>query len=121
METRSGELVSGGLSLSIGAACLTAPPEAAMFQILQSSNPMPEWAFIAAVCGVFCMFAAFYRNLRVQAAARMMSGCVWGSVVLLFGLEYKLVPMFWMAVVLFMFDVYAVTIKGQSWIQRSTS
>ena len=121
METRSGELVSGGLSVAYGVSALTAPPDAAIFQMLTLSNPMPEWAIIAAACGFFCMFSAFYRNLRVQAAARMMSGCVWGTIVLLFGTEGKLLPLFWMAVVLFVFDVYAVTIKGQSWIQRSNS
>lgn len=120
MDTRSGELISGGVSVAVAVSSLTAPPESKVFQVLSSMDAMPEWALIAAVCGLFCMFAVFIRDCRIQATARMMSGCVWGSLLLVFGMEGKLFPLFWIALVLFLFDIYAVTIKGQSWTRRSS-
>lgn len=121
METRSGDLISGALAFATAASSLTSPPNTQVFKALHQANAMPEWAIIAAVCGLFCMFAAFCDNVKVQALARMMSGCVWGTIVLVLGAGGNFFPLFWTAAVLFSFDVYQVLIKGQSWIQRSNS
>jgi hypothetical protein len=119
MDTRSGELISGGIAFAVGISALTSPPESKVFQVLQQADAMPEWALIAALCGLFCVVATFVRTCRLKAMSRMMSGCVWGSLILVFGMEGKFFPLFWIALVLFLFDIYTVTIKGQSWIQRS--
>jgi hypothetical protein len=121
MDNRSGEFLSGAIAFAVSMSALTSPPESKVFQVLQKADAMPEWALIAAFCGLFCMIASVYRNCRSQAMARMMSGSVWGSLVLLFGAEGKLFPLFWIALVLFLFDIYSVTIKGQSWMRRSKS
>lgn len=118
-DTRSGEIISAGISIAIAISAMVGPTDIAVFHTLSRIAAMPEWAFIAAMCGIFCMFAAFAKSCRVQAAARMMSGCVWGSMLMVLGMGEKFFPLFWIALVLFLFDVYAVTIKGQSWTQRS--
>lgn len=122
METRSGDLLSGALCTSVAVSFWTAPETSAVFKVFDDANAMPEWAFIALVCGIFCMFASFCKNRKVLALARMMSGSIWGSIILLFGAEGKFFPLFCMALVMFSFDIYSVLNKGKvSWIRRSNS
>lgn len=122
METRSGDLISGALCVAVATSFWTSPQNTVVFKVFEQANAMPEWAIIALVCGFFCMVSSFFKNEKVEAAARMMSGSIWGSIVLLFAADGKFLPLFWMAIVLFTFDIYSVIHKGRaSWIQRSNS
>jgi xanthine/uracil permease len=121
MDTTTGEVISGALAASISLSAITTPVNTQVFEALNRANAMPEWAIIAAVCGLFCIFAAFCNNCRIKTLARFLSGCVWGSIVLILGSSGELFPLFWTAVVLFSFDIYSVMLKGRLWKGRSIS
>lgn len=122
MDTRTGEIISATTAIGVSASTLTSPPDTKVIEVLYQTNTLPEWAVVALLCGLFCLYATFFQNnTKVQALSRFLSGCVWGTIVMVLGAQMQLFPLFWTAVVLFLFDIYTVITKGQSCLNRRSN
>lgn len=119
MDTRSGEVLSASTLLALTLSTHFNGVTTEAFEVIYYAKALSEWMLLLIGCGFFCLFAAWTESDTVRAASRFISGCIWGTVVfLLSGLD-PLLPLFWMAVVLFSFDIFTVILKGQSWIQKN--
>jgi len=121
MDTRSAEILSALLSIVIAIGMFTSPESALIIQTLNQANMLPEWAIVNAVVAAFCLAANFFGGGRFESAARFMSGCLWGTIVLVFANAQQWLPIFWIATVMFAFDIYLVTTKGQLWTKGKSS
>lgn len=114
-DTRSGEILSALISLVLAIFLLIAPDSTQAVQIMRDA--LPEWAIVNIAAALFCLAACFCTaDGRMGRTARFLSGCIWGTFILIFAsLGQLLVPLFGIAMVMFAFDVYLVTVKGQAW------
>lgn len=121
MDTRSAEVLSALLALVIAGGMFTSPDNAIFLQTMKSVRLLPEWALVSAAAAAVSLFALFTSSARINATARFASGCMWGTIVLVFANVQQWLPLFWIALVMFAFDIYLVAVKGQSWTVRSSS
>lgn len=121
METRSAEILSAVLSIAVAISMFTSSESTHVISLMQQSEVLPEWAIINIFCSIFCLVACLRDDDSLEAASRFLSGCVWGTIILIFAAFRQWLPIFWIAVALFSFDVYLVTIKGQRLWTRSNS
>lgn len=121
LDTRSGEVLSALLSIVLGLSMLIAPDTAAVLQIMRDA--MPEWALVNITAAVVCLVACFLApDNRLVTTARFLSGCLWGTFILIFASEgHWRMPLFGIALVMFAFDIYLVMVKGQSWVAKVKS
>jgi hypothetical protein len=119
-ETRSAEVMSAVLAIALALSTFTSGASAPVNVAL--AGVLPEWAILNIVTALFCLTACFFdRSKRVVKAARFLSGCFWGTVVMVFANTQQWLPVFWMAVVMFAFDIYLVAVKGQTWKRVNSS
>lgn len=119
-NTRSGEVLSALTLIALSMSTYFSGTATEAFEVIYHAQAISEWMLLIVGCGFFCLIAAWADNEVIRGASRFISGCIWGTVVLLLsGLE-PLLPLFWMAVVLFAFDIFTVITKGQSWIQQKS-
>lgn len=121
MDTRSGELISALLSIVISLSLLFTTARTTMLTILEKADALPEWAIMGLAGGLFCLVAVFLKSIKMQMLARFISGCIWGTLILMLGQERSFGPMFLNACVLFAFDIFLVLEKGQLWIRSKPS
>lgn len=115
MDTRSAEVLSSLLAIVIAISMFTAPASAIIIQTLNSVRMLPEWAIFNSLAAIFCLIANFLRSEQLNTAARFVSGCTWGTIVLVFANAQQWLPIFWIALIMFAFDIYLVAVKGQTW------
>lgn len=120
IDTRSAEILSALLAIVVALGMFTSPEAGLVVKTLHSVSMLPEWAIFSSLSAIFCLVASVWKNERMNAAARFVSGCMWGTIVLVFANAQLWLPFFWIALVMFAFDIYLVTIKGQLW-SRSKS
>jgi hypothetical protein len=118
VNTRSGEILSALLAVALALSILSAP-NSSTYAALQASALMPEWVIAAVVSGLFCLCAAVSEHIKANALARFMSGCVWGTAVLALASQSLWLPVFWTALVLFLFDIATVITKGLLWTPKN--
>lgn len=118
-DTRCCEVLSALISSVVAFCLLMAPDSAQVVQIMRAA--MPGWAVVNIAASMFCVFAClFAHDSRVGTSARFLSGCLWGTFILIFAsVGQWWLPIFGVAVVMFAFDVFLVTTKGQSWAIRA--
>jgi hypothetical protein len=121
METRSGELLSAFFSIVVALSLLFSPSNTTVLQILQQACALPEWAIMGLIGGVFCLIAVFLKSIKMQMLARFISGCTWGTLILMLAQGESFGPMFLNACVLFAFDIFLVLEKGHLWIRKNPS
>lgn len=119
LNTRSGEVLSALTIISLALSTVLSGVTTDALEIIYHANAISEWAMMTLFCGFFCLTAVGTENRTITALARFISGCVWGTILLLLSDLQPLLPLFWMSVVFFSFDIFTAVIKGQSWIQRS--
>ena len=119
MDTRAAEILSALLAFVLALSTFTAPDGAPISVLM--NHMLPEWAIANMLCAVSCFVACFVNHAKITTAARFMSGCFWGTVVMVFANAQAWLPVFWMGLVMFAFDIYLVTIKGQSWTKSNSS
>jgi hypothetical protein len=115
------EIQSALLSLVVSFSLLFHTTQTTLYNILYKSHALPQWAQMGVAGGVFCLVAAFVSNTKIQMGARFISGCIWGTLILILIQADILGPMFWEACVLFGFDVFLVLEKGHVWMRKSRS
>lgn len=116
-HSKSGDILSALIAFAVALSTLTSPDTSQVMIILNRAGAMPEWAIIAAICSILCLVTTLTDNAKAYSTAKFVSGCVWGSVVLVLGLEGQLFPLFWIATVLFAFDFFTV-IRSYLWSQK---
>lgn len=119
IDLRPAEILSALLAFVLAISTFTSPDSAPISVLLD--HMLPEWAYANMICAVLCLVASFVNRENFTRAARFMSGCFWGTVVMLFANAQAWLPVFWMGVVLFAFDIYLVAVKGQSWSRSNSS
>jgi hypothetical protein len=115
---KSGDLLSALIALAIPLSFITSS-DTVVFSAMQSYSLWPHWAISAALSGLFCLCAAVSESTRADALARFVSGCVWGTAVLILASHSLWIPVFWTALVLFSFDIISVINKGLIWIPKN--
>lgn len=120
MDTRSAEVLSALLAMVIAIGMFTSPDSALFIKTMNSVRLLPEWAVVNAVAAGMSLFALFTSNERINATARFVSGCTWGTIVLVFANVQQWLPLFWVALVMFAFDIYLAAVKGQSWTRSNS-
>lgn len=119
IDTKSAETLAAMLAIALAVSTFTASETAPINVML--NGILPEWAILNIVCALFCLFACFFENSRIIKAARFLSGCFWGTLVMVFANSQQWLPVFWMALVMFAFDIYLVAVKGQTWKRDNSS
>ena len=115
MDTRSAEILSAFISIVLALGMFVAPAGSMMMMTMHAAGMLPEWPLVMAFCSGFCLIAQFFNIPKLVWSARFLSGCVWGTIVMVFGNQYLWLPFFWVATVMLSFDFYLVTVKGQIW------
>jgi hypothetical protein len=116
---KSGELLSALLLFAASVSTLTSPADSKMLLALNAAGAMPEWAIISAVCSIICLLTSVTNSAKTYALSKFVSGCAWGSILLVLGVEGSLLPLFWISIVLFSFDIFTVLSGGNSWSRKN--
>lgn len=117
MDTRSGETISALIGIILGATALL-NPDSFMHILLNKADAFPEWAILSITCSLVCLIAVFVESARVKRLARFLSGCVYGTIVMLSASIDYFGALFWVGALLFAFDIVAVTLIGRmTWIR----
>jgi hypothetical protein len=104
------------------AVALLLNPESLMFMTLDSANVLPQWAILSIVCSLISVASVFISSCKLQALSRFLSGCVWGTLIMIYFAIGQTHAIFWTSIVLFTFDIIVVILKGQYvWIRESRS
>ena len=115
METRSAEILSAMIAIAVSLSIFTAPETTLIVQLMNEAKVLPEWAYINICCAIFSIGACFLNSEKIKTASRFISGCTWGTVVMICANYQQWLPVFWIAVAMFGFDIYLVAIKGRLW------
>jgi hypothetical protein len=118
VNARSGDLLSALIALALSLSFVTSS-NTVLYTAMESYSLWPHWAISAALSGLFCLCAAVSENTKAHALARFLSGCVWGTAVLVLGSQSLWLPVFWTALVLLSFDIISVINKGLIWTPKN--
>lgn len=120
-NNKSGDILSACIAFAVSTTTLVSVEHTQVTRVLLASGAMPEWAIVAILCSILCLFTALTKYDKFQALAKFLSGCVWGSMAMILGAESHLYPLFWIALILFTFDILTVITRSFSWRQRRHS
>lgn len=121
MDTRSGEFISAVIGIILGITALL-NPESFMYMLLARADAFPEWAILSVTCSLVCLIGVFSCSESLRKLSRFLSGCVYGTVILLSASIDYFGALFWVGLLLFAFDIVAVLTDGRvTWTLGSRS
>lgn len=115
MSTRSAEALSAIIAIAVSISMFTSPDSTLIVDLMNQAKVLPEWAYISICCALFSLGACFFNSEKIKRASRFISGCLWGTVVMICVNFQQWLPLFWIATAMFGFDIYLVAVKGRAW------
>lgn len=118
MDTRSGEMLSSCLSCSISFACIV-QNDSVLFKTLDYCGMGMLWAILMLLCSLEGILCIFRQRSSSKYFARYASGLLWSTLLFIFWSRGQYAPIFWIAIVMLVFDMLVVIYKGQKWTSKN--
>jgi hypothetical protein len=117
-DTRAADLLASCVCLVISVATYFSP-NSYVYESIARMSAFPEWIVMAMMCSIIGIFSVFIGSVKLQSFCRFLSGCVWGSLIMLYTLFGEHQIILWIACTLFSFDITSVILKGKVWTRKN--